>query len=160
PTYDDYDTFVPPPKGGSYTDASLGCTVKRLSDGAIDFARQEIRHEYSNLSPFNSNNCRLLVSSPVNGTPKYEFLVIDPNGNIVRTRSELQISEGDPPSWSRSNPNLFYYRAGNAIMSYDVASGSRSQVFIVSDYASVVLSDDSEDGNHFVVGGAPRQARL
>ena len=62
-----YDAFQPPAVGGTYVDPVFGTTVKRISNalGTLNADRGGnltwITDEYSTMSPFNSDNSKILL---------------------------------------------------------------------------------------------------
>jgi hypothetical protein len=98
----DYMTFNPPAKGASYMDQASGCPVRRLSDGVALFGNKAVRHEYSTVSPINSNDSRMLLLGPTN------FMVTDQVGTILRSQTQLPAGILQP-KWSKTDPDVFYY---------------------------------------------------
>jgi hypothetical protein len=147
-----YETFSRPAKGASYTDAVFGCSVKRLTNGVSDFGGPA-HHEYSSMSPFNSDNTRLLLATCC------AFYVTDLAGNVVVSTTALAIGSSQEPRWSQSNPSLLYYHDGNALKSYNVATSSRSTVATFGAYSAISFgggeADISDDGDYIVVIGDP-----
>jgi len=154
----DYDTFVPPGAGASYTDPVFGTSVKRLSDAmkmtdnATRGGLTSVSTEYSTASPFNSDNSRLILQH------NSYFGLYDGNGAYLRDLP-FAVNTSTEPRWSRTDPNVLFYVSGNSLMALDVASGASSLVHAFSEYGVISgqgESDISRDGDHFVFAGDKR----
>ena len=154
-----YYGFVPPARGGSYTDSTYGTSIRRITDArnTPDAARGSgmltfITNEYSTMSPFNSNSTRLLLQH-------YSYFALyDGNGTFVRNLP-FEISSSSEPRWSRSNPNVLYYVTGNQLKSYEASTGAVSMVRAFTEYSAVRGAGESDicfDGNHLVLVGSGR----
>ncbi len=153
-----YDTFVPPATGASYTDPVFGTSVKRLSNARVmtdDAGRgglTSVSTEYSTASPFNSDGSRLILEHT-----SY-FGLYDGNGAYLRDLP-FTVNTSTEPRWSRTNPNVLFFVSGNKLMALDVAAGATSLVHSFSEYGVVSgmgESDISRDGDHFVLAGDKR----
>src|SRR6266542_3913687 len=153
-----YYTLRPPSVGGSYTDASFGTSIKRISNalGTANVADggnlQFITGEYSTMSPFNKDNSRLLL------VHQSYFALYDGSGNFLRSLP-LEVHAGSEPRWSRSDANVIYYLRGNQLKQYNVATDAMSVVHTFSEYSSISGKGESDicfDGNHFVFAGDNR----
>src|SRR5215470_17361728 len=153
----DYLTFQPPVVGGSYIDPVFGSPIKRLtnamnmkradSGGAMPF----VGPEYSTMCPFNQDKSRLLL------VHFSYFGLYDGEGNFLKELPAIDASA--EPRWSRTDPNVFYYRHGNQFRSYNVGTDASTTVHTFTEYSSVSgmgESDISLDGNHFVLAGDNR----
>jgi hypothetical protein len=147
-----YDSFLPPAVGASYTDPVFGVAIRRLSDAPTlpnNFAGGEllfVSTEYPTASPFNSTNSRLILQH------QGYFGLYDGDGNYVQDLP-FAANAGSEPRWSRSDPDILYYVAGNSLMHLDVATGTSTVVRAFPEYAAIRgrgESDISRDGNHFV----------
>jgi hypothetical protein len=154
----DYSTFQPLAVGGSYVDAVFGSTVKRISNalgtpnadggGSLTW----ITDEYSTMSPFNSDNSRILL------VHQSYFGLYDGSGVYLRDLP-LEISASREPRWSRNDNRTIYYVHGNQFKTYDISSGAMNVVHTFSEYSAIGgmgESDISFDGDHFVFAGDGR----
>ena len=153
-----YQTFQPPPLGGSYADPVLGTTIRRIT-AALNSANPDggnlmfITGEYSTMSPFNLDNSRILVQY----NPGYNAL-LDSGGNFLEVLPAA-INASSEPRWSRIDPNLLYYRVGNQLKQYNLSTDEALVVHTFSEYSTITgngESDISYDGNHFVFAGDGR----
>jgi hypothetical protein len=154
-----YDTFQPPFVGGTYADPSFGSTVKRISN-ALGTANADrgggltwITGEYSTMSPFNSDNSRVLLLH------QSYFGLYDGSGLYLRDLP-LEINSSSEPRWSRKDNRTLYYLRGNQLKSYDTISGAIRVVHVFSEYSLISgmgESDISSDGDHFVFTGDRQQ---
>jgi hypothetical protein len=145
-----YNADLRPAKGQTYVDSIFGCTVKRISDGPTDLNRPAL-HDYGPVTPFNSNNTRILLHNSGG------YFVSDLNGNIVISPSSLGIVTSQEARWSRSNPNFFYYHSGNSLRRYDISSQSSVALRTFTEYSTINFcggsTDLSEDGDHIAICG-------
>jgi hypothetical protein len=113
-----------------------------------------ISHEYSSMSPFNIDNTRLLL-----GHSSY-FALYDGDGNFLKNLwPNPGLVGSSEPRWSKSDPNVLYYIAGNKLMKYNVGTNAGATVHTFSEYSSISgkgESDISDDGDHFVFAGDSR----
>lgn len=153
-----YETFMPPAKGGTYTDPAFGTTVRRLSDAmnttdnAANGGLTTVSTEYSTASPFNRDNSRLILQH------NSYFGLYDGNGTYQQDLP-FAVNVSTEPRWSRTDSNVLFYVGGNSLMRLDVASGASSVVRTFSEYGSINgmgESDISPDGDHFVFAGDNR----
>jgi len=153
-----YNTFVPPPVGGSYVDPAFGSTVKRVSDArSINDAAQGgkltmITNEYSTEAPFNSDNSRLILQHD-----SY-FALYDGGGTYLRDLP-FAINAGSEPRWSRTDPNVLYFVNSNQLKKYNVGTQVMTVLHTFSEYSAISgmgESDISYDGDHFVLAGDTR----
>jgi hypothetical protein len=154
----DYNSFMPPGVGGSYADPVFGSTIKRISnalgtpnaDGGGNLTW--ITDEYSTMSPFNSDNSRILL------VHQSYFALYDGAGVYLRDLP-LEISASSEPRWSRKDNHTIYYVRGNQLKTFDVSSGAANVVHTFSEYAAISgkgESDISLGGDHFVFAGDGR----
>ncbi len=154
----DYSTFQPPAVGDTYVDPVFGSTVKRISNalgtpnadggGSLTW----ITDEYSTMSPFNSDNSRILL------VHQSYFGLYDGTGAYLRDLP-LEISSSSEPRWSRNDNRTIYYIHGNQFKTYDISSGATNIVHTFGEYSAISgmgESDISFDGDHFVFAGDGR----
>src|SRR5205809_1392820 len=154
----DYYNFRPPRVGGSYTDNAFGTSIKRITDalatpnayagGTLTF----ISGEYSTMTPFNRDNSRILL------VHQSYFALYDGSGNLLKNLP-IEVNASIQPRWSRSDANLFYYKYGNQLRQYNVATDAISLVHTFPEYSSISGKGESDicfDGNHFVFAGNDR----
>jgi hypothetical protein len=155
----DYNVFQPPGVGGTYVDPVFGSTVKRISN-ALGTANADrgggsltwIADEYSTISPFNSDNSRIIL------VHQSYYGLYDGSGAYVRDLP-LEISSSSEPRWSKSDNHTLFYIHGNQLKTYDTASGAVNIAHTFSEYSSISgmgESDISADGDHFVFAGDSR----
>jgi len=156
-----YLTFLPPDAGGSYTDPVFGTGIKRLTNAMTmpDIARggvvTSIAPEYSTMTPFNSDNTRLLL------THFSYFGLYDGAGNFLGNLP-LEVDTSSEPRWSRTDPNVFYYLAANQrnqLKQYNIGTNSATVVHTFTEYTRISGAFESDicfDGNHFVFAGDHR----
>jgi hypothetical protein len=150
-----YDTFVPPALGASFADPAFGTSIRRLSDarnmpdnagaGVLGF----VSTEYPTATPFSNGNRWLILQH------QSYFALYDGNGTYVRDLP-FAVHAASEPRWSRRDPNLLYYVAGNDLMKLDVATDTTGLVHSFAEYAAIRgrgESDISQDGDHFVFAG-------
>jgi len=150
-----YYTLQPPAAGGSYVDPIFGTTIKRMSNSLNEpnvalgtgATLPFISDEYSSMSPYNSDNTRIL------GLHFSYFGLYDGTGGFTKN---LSVCASCEPRWSRSDPNVLFFLTGNELRRLDVSSNVVSVVHTFSGYTSISgrgESDISIDGNHFVFAG-------
>ena len=154
-----YYVFQPPPRGGGYTDAVFGTTIKRISDarntpsaeggGPLTF----ITNEYSTMSPFNQDNTRLILQH-------YSYFALyDGAGGYLRDLP-FEVHASSQPRWSRTEASVLYYISGNRLKKLNVETGAAAVVHTFAEYTEINghgESDISLDGNHFVFSGDRRE---
>jgi len=156
----DYTTFQPPPARQSYEDLVFGTNIERLSDSmhTPDAAYGDgrmvttIGTEYSTMTPFNEDNTRLLL------VYLSYFALYDGSGNFLMNLP-FQINTSSEPRWSRRDPNVLYYKYGNQLRQYNVATRAISIVHTFSEYSAISGQFESDicfDGDHFVFVGDAR----
>ena len=153
-----YNTFQPPAVGGTYADPVFGSTVKRISN-ALATANADgggnltwVENEYSTMSPFNSDNSRILL------VHQSYFALYDGAGSYMRDLP-LEIGASSEPRWSRQDNHTVYYVHGNQLKTYDISSGAMSVVHAFGEYSAISgmgESDISLDGDHLVFAGDNR----
>ncbi|HUS12299.1 MAG TPA: hypothetical protein VMZ30_17665 [Pyrinomonadaceae bacterium] len=157
----DYYTFTPPAKGLLVDSAhSIYCaSVKRLTDGAppAGVPSPEFVHaEYATQNHFNAANNDADTRVLIEAGPASGIWVIDLNGNIVKTYSDLQASA--EPMWDRVNPFKFYFHTigGNQIKRRDITTDTTETIATFSEYTAISgqgESDLSSDGNEMILLG-------
>jgi len=102
--HDDGSQLGPPSNiGGTITDSTYGCTIKRLTKSAITPGNGHFcNHEYANMSAVNENDTLALISC--NG-----FFIIDMSGNIVVPIGQIHTGGSEGGRWDPTNPYVFYY---------------------------------------------------
>jgi hypothetical protein len=164
-----YYSFVPPAAGSSYVDPVFGTTVQRMTaalampDNASGGNLTWVLPEYNAVTPFSSTNTWLILQND-----SY-FGLYDGRGHYVRDLP-FEINAVAEPRWARRNANLLYYKHGNQLKSYDVATGAMNVVHTFSEYGAIQgnggggagvcgahcgsgKSDISFDGDHFAFVG-------
>lgn len=112
-------------------------------------------NEYSSMSPFNSDNGRLLL---IHGEGRFGLYDVS-NPDRPSFIRMLPILASEEPRWSRSNKNLLYttsYGNPNQLFSYDISSGVKLSIRTFSEYTKISghgESDISYDGDHMVFSG-------
>jgi hypothetical protein len=153
-----YDTFTPPAMGGTYPDPAYGTVIKRVSsamsmtDNAGSGGLTTIGTEYSTVSPFNSDNSRMILQH------NSYFGLYDGNGAYLRDLP-FAVNTSTEPRWSRTDPDTLFFVSGNSLNRLKVSSGAISNVRTFSEYSSISgkgESDISRDGDHFVFAGDNR----
>lgn len=140
-----------PAVGDSYQDPAFKTTVKRISDAAAHGVAW-VTPEYSTICPWNADNSRLLLCH------QDHFALYDGEGLFLY---DLDVPANAEPRWSRTDPDLFYFCAGNILMSYrfsDVDFTTTERVF--EEYDRITgkgESDISADGDHMVFIGDERE---
>jgi len=153
-----YNTFVPPPAGWTYTDPAFGTIVKRVSSamttsnnsgggGMLEF----ISTEYSTMSPFNKDNTRFILQH------QGYFGLYDAAGIYLKDLP-MAVNASSEPRWSRTSPSLLFYRNGGDLLKLDVNTNLTTLVrsFPYSTISGKGESDISFDGDHFVFAGDDR----
>lgn len=153
-----YYSFVPPAKGGTYTDPVFGTEIKRLSnalaspDNADGGNLTWVMNEYSTMSAFNLDRSLFILQQD-----SY-FGLYDGQGNYLRDLP-FEVYASSEPRWSRKSASLLYFINGNQLKSYDVSAGTTRVVHAFSEYTEVSghgESDISFDGDHLVLAGDGR----
>jgi hypothetical protein len=166
----DWATFTAPVKGASYTDATFGCQVTRLTNGATDFASQyAVVVYYSTVKSMNADDALVWVERD-DGSP---YIIQNPkvtgtNGTAVTT-TNMAPTGSRPIMWDRNTPNLFYYinNTDNVLRSGTVTGRpaclvggtctiTSAAVHTFSEYGLVGMMDEtyeSVDGCHIVLEG-------
>jgi len=156
-----YDTFVPPTKGQSYTDPVFGCKITRITDSTS--ALFGANHFYNTITPFNASDTYLMLSQS-NGGGFGGPMVVDLSGNIVVSQSNMPGSNSAILLWDTTNPKVFYYTRGNQFIKGTIsgtppnATVTSTVLATFSQYASAVIPGDmdiSNDGLHIWLTSAP-----
>ena len=158
-TPSNYYTFQPPAKGATYVDAAFGTTIKRVSsalqttnnaDGGL---LQWVLSEYSTPSLFNRDNSRFLLQ---HGS---YYAIYDGTGTYLKD-APFDVNAATEPRWSRKDVNVFYYKRGNALKSYNLATNAIATVRTFSEYGAISGNGESDicfDGDHVVLVGDNRE---
>ncbi|HVN17611.1 MAG TPA: hypothetical protein VMU05_02535 [Dongiaceae bacterium] len=173
-----YDSFVPPALGKSYTDATFGCQITRLTDSVHNPGSQSCsagkcqgRHFYSTVVPDNVDHT--LVAITLNGLPAViagPVTTYASPGTIIVKQNNFpthNLTSQDFVLWDLVDPATFYYTAGNTFVMGKISGlpgcAATSSCTIKSTvlktftgYSSVSLladEDISEDGLHYYLAG-------
>jgi len=155
----DYYVLRPPSVGASYLDPAFGTAITRMSDalswpnnadtGVLTLAT----NEYATMSPFNSDNSRIVVQ---HGS---YFALYDGRGSYLRDLP-FEVTAASEPRWSRLDPNVLYYHPyNNQLKQYNAATDETSAVHTFGEYTLISglgESDISFDGDYFVLVGDGR----
>jgi hypothetical protein len=153
-----YDSFIPPVTGGTYTDPVFGSTIKRVSNALATPNADRggyltwIESEYSTMSPFNSDNSKFIL------VHESYYGLYDGSGFYMHDLP-LEINSSSEPRWSRKDNATLYYHSGNQLKSYNIASGGINVIHTFSEYSSISGNgemDISLDGDHFTLAGDNR----
>jgi hypothetical protein len=153
-----YDTFMPPPRGGTYVDPVFGTSIKRVSDAKATANADQggyltwIENEYATMTPFNSDNSKFIL------VHQSYFGLYDGDGTFLHSLP-LAINSSSEPRWSRKDNATLYYHAGNQLKSYNISTGATNLVHTFTQYSSISGNgemDISLDGDHFVFAGNNR----
>jgi hypothetical protein len=151
----DYFSLQPPSLGNTYTDPTFGTAIRRLSNavGTPDDASGGnltfIMNEYSTPSIYSQDDSHFLLEH------QSYFAVYGKDGRYEKD-APFEMNASSEPRWSRRNPNVVYFRSGNALKQYDVSTGQVAIVHTFAEYGRVTgrgESDISFDGDHFVLVG-------
>jgi hypothetical protein len=152
-TAPNYDTFVPPAKGQSYTDPVFGCKITRITDAAA-MGWVSANHFYNTATTSNADDSYLVVFNGYNGTSN---MVVDLSGNTVVSPSNMPGSNSALYVWDTTDSKVFYYTSGNQFIKGTItgtapnATVTSTVLATFSQYASVVIPgimDLSDDGLH------------
>lgn len=151
-----WDTFVAPPRGGSYRDPVFGCTITRLTEDSTSY------HDYSTTQAMNASDTLVLVGR--NG----QMRVLDLRGGTVVDEAHMPAHNNGHYLWDTRDGNKFYFAVRNLLMSA-IIKGRNSLAtatvhkfdeyprwITIMDYANV-----SQDGDHMaLVGENPAAQKL
>jgi hypothetical protein len=153
-----YDSFVPPAKNQTYTDAVFGTQIRRLSNSLVTpnaadgGALTYVMDEYSTVSAFNQDRSLLLLQHD-----SY-FGLYDGQGGYLGDLP-FAVHAGSQPRWSRTDPHVLYFLNDNRVRKIDVLSGAITTLRTFSEYGSISGNGESDicfDGNHLVLAGDGR----
>lgn len=160
-----YNTWVPPACGESFTDLAFGTLIKRISDAraTIDTTNSvrkltSIEPEYATMSPWNCDQSFFLLIHD-------SYFGLYSRAGVYLGPLPFEISASSEPRWSRSNPALFYYHVDNQLRSYDITSKTVRALRSFAEYDSVIREkrisgkgegDLSFDGDHIALCGDDR----
>jgi uncharacterized protein (TIGR03437 family) len=148
-----YFQFTPPAVGADYIDPVFGTTIRRITQAVnrtYSTQVQWITTEYSTMSPFNSDNSKILL------VERDRFALYGDRGN--RYGSLANVAASSEPRWSLTNPNIFYFHLveSNQLMMYNIETNQQIAVHQFSEYRMINFGGKSEisaDGDHLVVVG-------
>ena len=168
-TPQNYTTFVPPTKMGTYNDPVFGCTVLRLTDGRTDFSTNT-GHNYIR-SAFNAGDSKFLAMQNGSGN----FSAVDlATGSILVAPGQFEFSgSAADETWDRNNPNIIYYELynSNVLKKADISACTLSSpcdgahgtnvatsvIHTFAEYTSLDTNnnkrDISDDGCYLAMGG-------
>lgn len=153
-----YDSFVPPAKNQTYTDAVFGTQIRRLSNALTSPNTADggtltyVMDEYSTVSAFNQDRTLLLLQHD-----SY-FGLYDGQGGYLGDLP-FAVHAGSQPRWSRTDPHALYFLNDNRVRKLDVLAGTITTVRTFSEYGSISGNGESDicfDGNHLVLAGDGR----
>jgi hypothetical protein len=154
--------FPPPAKGASYVDPQYGCSVQRLTDAVGDHLTASAHHQYSTITPINSNDTYVMIL-----LNDGNLEIVDTSGGVIVPAGTLQANTADLP-WDISVPTRFYYANGTAIIQGDIQGlptcaathNCTVQSTTIKDfsgtYSSIQIPDQediSDDGDHLWLVG-------
>ena len=152
-----WTSFAPPASGQSYIDPVFGCTVKRLTNSAVDESAWDgthlsFAHYYSTFTAMNASDTMLFIVSNDGG-----WRIKDTNGNMVVSESNVPALEGHPV-WDATNGDVFYYTHDTALYSGTINGSSVTTKVLHSftEYSGVTSPDSadlSQDGDHIALVG-------
>ncbi|NIV39696.1 MAG: hypothetical protein GWN58_62900 [Anaerolineae bacterium] len=106
-----------------FVDPTFGTCLVRVTDRGKDLSAgdesQGMVNEYARVQAFNSDGSRLLAHSTEGGWYLYDAQTLQP-------LEELPLAI--EPRWDAEDPALIYYNDEMRLMSYDLTSGTRTQV--------------------------------
>jgi len=103
--YDGSQLSPPASIGGTYVDPVYGCTIKRLTNGPVEWNSPAI-HEYSNMSAINSNDTLIEIGT------NSGWAILDPSGNVIVPVGNVPYTTG---RWDITQPNVVYYLSGSGL---------------------------------------------
>lgn len=132
-----YNSFIPPPAGGTYIDPVFGSTIQRISN-AMSMPNADgggtltwIEDEYSTVTPFNSDNSKFIL------VHQSYFGLYDGVTGAYMQDLPLQINSSSEPRWSRADNAMLYYHYGNQLKTYNTSTGATSVVHTFSEYSAI-----------------------
>ena len=152
-----------PGVGQSYVDPVFGSTITRLTDSAHspDNARgsgflNTIRPEYPTVCPWSAGNAWLILQHG-----SYFGLYTGAGGYV--SDLPFSISASSEPRWSRTYGNLLYFHVagGNALLSYNVATGVTTTLQVFSEYSAISGGGEMDTagmGDFLVLAGDGKEA--
>ena len=152
-----------PAVGESYIDPVFGSRITRLTDSARmpDNARgsgflNTVRPEYPTVCPWSLGNAWLTLQ---NGS----YFGLYTGAGVYVSDLPFTISASSEPRWSRLYPNILYFHlaGGNALLSYNVATGQTETVRTFSEYSQISGGGESDTagvGDFLVLAGDGKEA--
>ena len=137
-----------PPRSATNADPVFGARVRRLTDARAD-GRTWDQHEYSVMSPFNSDESLVLLAQGGSSYATYDLY-----GGLVRAFPDVVFSA--EPRWSKSDPDTIYYHQGNELRRLRVDTGASTLVHRFDAYGAIGFGrkqELSDDGDHLVLVG-------
>src|SRR5882762_8721721 len=108
--YDGSQLAPPASVGGTYVDPVFGCTIKRITNGPVQYSAS-MNHEYSSASAINSDDTLIELVSSTSGS----WSINDLNGNIIVPQGSVPWGGGTGARWAPDQPKVAYYRLGNLL---------------------------------------------
>jgi hypothetical protein len=110
-----------PEKGIPFTDSLYGTTLVRITDKKIDnYSGNGIENEYARADAYNIDESYLILR----GNDGIFYLYNASNYQLIRNLNELGGGQELEPRWHQTDPNIFYYFSGPALMSYNIANNT------------------------------------
>jgi len=138
-----WTNFTPPAVGGTYTDALYGCPVKRITNSAS--YGHAIHHYYATVEPMSAGDTKLIVLDDDSGS----WFIIDVNGNVVVSEANMPgNNNGGMIIWDRTNDNVFWLTAGNALQKCTISGNSvnciTNQTFTEYSGKGIVIPNETD----------------
>lgn len=131
-------------------------TTKRLTDAEHTLSADNglplasCQVEYPSASPFNCDNSLILVL-------EFSYFALYEVATLRRIGPLLHVNASSEPRWDLTDPNRFFYHAGNSLMEYFVATKLSRTVHVFNQYESISAKGESElgeDGESLVLAGS------
>lgn len=151
-------TFVAPEVGQSYADPAFGCTVTRITNGAVDEALWDGSHPsmmnfYSTFTALNADDTLVMVTSNDGG-----WRIRRMDGGVAVAASAMPGQNNGHPVWDAVDPTAYYYAVGNVLYRGTILNGVVTSVAIkaFTEYSGIVSPDSgdmSQDGTSIALVG-------
>lgn len=148
-----------PSAGTTYTDPIFGTPIKRITDAVNTRDNADgtknlsfIVNEYPPVCPFNKDGTLLLLQH------QGYYGLYTGDGHYLDDLPREIIASGEP-RWSRTDPRVVYFKAGNTLKACDVLSKTIKVVRVFSEYYKISGRGESDmcwDGDHIVLVGDDR----